>query len=148
MAGRWKWKSWRKDAKSKTLVIEWLEAANIYVKTAFKARVKHLDGQPPANWRRPFVSTLEGGKKERGNGCKGLVEIRFEVKNVQYRPLGYYSGEHEFTIVFFAEERDGKFDPPTACEIAKTRIAEIKKDPKKVHEWWIERRNGKGNSKK
>lgn len=148
MDDHWKWKSWRKDSDTKTLVIEWLESVDIFVRTAFKARVRYLDGQPPSNWRRPFVSTLEGGKKERGKGCKGLVEIRFEVNNVQYRPLGFYSGEREFTIVFIAEERGGKFDPPTACETAKKRIAEIKKDSTKVNDWWIEKRTSKGASQK
>lgn len=140
MADRWIWKSWCETGKFKTLVNNWLADQDKYVQTQFKVRLKFLDGQPPQNWRRPFVSTLNGGKKDGGKGCKGLVEIRFEVKNVQYRPLGYYSGKQEFTIVFFAKEVGGKFEPETACSIAKARIAEIEADPKKAYEWWIETR--------
>jgi hypothetical protein len=139
MADRWKWKSWRKDAKSKTVAVEWLESVDIFVETAFKARVKHLDGQPPQNWRRPFVDVLKGN-------CKPLVEIRFEVKNVQYRPLGYYSGKREFTIVYFATEVNGRFEPLSACEIALRRMSEIENDLTKVNEWWIEKRADEGNS--
>jgi hypothetical protein len=140
MADRWIWKSWCEDGQYRTLANNWLVAQDIFVQTAFKARLRYLDGQPPQNWRFPFVSTLVGGKKERGKGCKGLVEIRFEVKNVQYRPLGYYSGEREFTIVFFANEIGDKFVPETACEIAKARKKEIEEDSKKADEWWIEKR--------
>lgn len=66
------------------------------------------------------------------------MEIRFEVNNIQYRPLGYFSGELEFTILFFAEERGGAFDPPTACEIAKGNKVIIDADKERAREFVIE----------
>jgi hypothetical protein len=142
----WKWKSYRQNAKARVLVFEWLEAQTLFVKEEFRASIRFLDGQPPQNWRRPFVAPLSGGKKQKATGCNGLFEIRFEVNKVQYRPLGYFSGKCEFTIVYFAEERGGKFDPPTACEVAKKRIKEIDADPKgKSNEWWFEKRINSGD---
>jgi hypothetical protein len=93
----------------------------------------------PDKWKRPWVGTLSGGKKSRKRGCAGLFEFRFEVNNVQYRPLAYYSGEMEFTLLFFAEERGSEFDPPNACEIAKNRRALIEADKDRSREFAIKK---------
>lgn len=140
---QWAWKSYVKDPKGKTLVQEWCEEVDKFVWTEFKTSIKFLDGQPPANWKRPFVSVLTGGKRGRKTGCVGLVEIRFEVKNVQYRPLGYFSDELEFTFLLFAKEVGSEFEPLLACKIAKTRIEEITVDKEKVREFWFEKRDSK-----
>jgi hypothetical protein len=100
---------------------------------AFVTNLEYLAGQK--RWVRPWAAVLHDGKRARKTGCVGLIEIRFEVGNVQYRPLGYYSGEMEFTILFFAEERDGKFDPPNACETAKERKVLIENDRERAREF-------------
>jgi len=46
--------------------------------------------------------------------------------------LGYFSGKQEFTIVAFATERDGKFDPKSVCETAKKLIKAIKEGTENV----------------
>ena len=139
---RWLWKSYI-TSRGENLVKEWCKEVDKFVFEEFRTSLKYLDGQPPVNWKRPFVDSLSGGKRSRKTGCVGLVEIRFEVKNVQHRPLGYYSGEMEFTIVFFAKEVGGVFVPPTACKIAKTRIEEIETNKEKAREFWFEKRDSK-----
>jgi len=146
----WKFKSWRPDGKSKTVVTEWYKAQNVYVRETFKARLRYLRGQPIANWTRPYVAPLRGGKKGDSKSCNGLWEIRFEVHNVQYRPIGHISGDGEFTIVAFAKEIGGNLDPPSVCAIAKNRIADIKNKPDNVTEWRFEResQSRQGNTRR
>src|SRR5258708_32840712 len=101
---RWQIKSYV-NSKNVLIVKEWFDSVSFAVWTAFDTHFKFLAGQPPVNWKRPYVSVLSGGKRTRKTGCAGLVELRFDYGNVEYRPLGYFSGQMEFTIVFFAIEK-------------------------------------------
>ena|SRR5207253_3202500 len=112
------------------LVSAWYEAQDEKVQAAFETTLKFLSNQPPAVWERPRVGKL---RKE----CKGFYEIRFEVNNVQHRPIGYYSGRLEFTIIAFAVEKGGKFDPLNICVTAKNRKAIIDDNKKRAHEFHL-----------
>jgi len=81
--------------------------------------MKFLQGLPHDGWDRPYVGQL------RGKPCKGLYEIVITVERVQHRPIGYFSGIMEFTIISFATERDGKLIPRTTCETAKELMQRI-----------------------
>jgi hypothetical protein len=107
---------------------DWYGAVGYDIWAVFAWQMDYLCGQPIENWSRPWAAVLKGGKRKGKKGCAGLIEIRFEVGNVQYRPLGFFSGEMEFTFLFFANEVGDEFDPKTACEIAKARKADIEKD--------------------
>lgn len=95
----------------RTLVADWFDGQTEAVQNAFYIRMKFLIGLPGDGWNRPYVGQLHGK-------CRGLFEIVLKVDNVQYRPIGYFSGKEEFTFVFFATERDRKLDPPNTCELA------------------------------
>lgn len=71
--------------------------------------------------------------------CSGLGEIRFEVGNVQQRPLGFRT-DMAFTIVFCAIEKSDKFVPPNACEIGLTRKSEIQANAQRscVHDFILD----------
>jgi hypothetical protein len=131
---QWAWKSYV-TPRGETLVKEWHGEVDSFVWLEFRTTLEYLDGQPPSNWVRPYVGTL---KKD----CSGLFEIRLEVKNVQYRPIGYYSGEMEFTILFFAIEKGSKFVPLAACEIAQRRRKDIEEGKEKANEFWFKKRDG------
>ncbi len=52
----------------------------------------------------------------------GVGEIRFEIHNRQFRPLGCYGpGKREFTILIGAEEKGNRLKPPGVLETAKER---------------------------
>lgn len=116
---------------SRTVVAEWYAQQSGKVQAAFETRLKFLQAQPPDVWQRPHVAMLRGD-------CRGLLEIRFEVRNVQHRPIGYYSGELEFTILAFATERDSQFDPREICSTAKSRKAFIELDRRHAREFTFE----------
>jgi hypothetical protein len=80
-----------------------------------------------SEWREPHFKQLKGD-------CEGLWEIRFKAGNVQQRPLGYRSGANEFTIVFWAEEKNNRWIPPGACEQGLRRKAAIEADRNRVHD--------------
>lgn len=67
----------------------------------------------------PQVTALHGE-------CEGLMEIKFEIGNVQYRPLACYGpGSDEVTLLMGATERGGRFVPANACATALSRAARI-----------------------
>jgi hypothetical protein len=116
----WTLKAFAADGRT-TIVQEWYSAQSEAVQVAFETRLKFLVAQPPSVWQRPYIGKLRSKDKH----CKGLYEIRFEVNNVQHRPIGYFSGNLEFTILAFATERGNQFDPLHICETAKHRKQQI-----------------------
>ncbi len=123
------------DRSGENIVKQWCDAKDDDIWNAFVAHLTFLSGQMPDMWVRPWVGKLGGGRRGRKTGCAGLIELRFDVGNVEYRPLGYFSGKMEFTILFFAEERGGDFDPPNACQTAKERKAFIDTNKERAREF-------------
>jgi hypothetical protein len=109
----------RRSAKQETIVAQWYERQQEDVQIAFVTRMKFLRGLPEDGWDRPYVGQL------RWKECKGLFEIVISVHEVEHRPIGYFSGKMEFTIVAFATERDGKFEPRSVCETAQRIVRQI-----------------------
>src|SRR5438270_912131 len=109
------------------VIDEWYQAQPDKLKAKFDTRMRYLQQQPRSAWVRPYFDTLSGD-------CAGLGEVRFEWKNVQYRPIGFSSGQLEFTLVMIAIERGRKFEPLSACKIAHTRKAEIAANRKRAHD--------------
>ena len=96
------------------VIDEWYDAQPEQLQAKFDTRVRYLRQRPRSDWVRPYFDSL--GKK-----CAGLCEIRFEWNKVQYRPIGFASGEMEFTLVFVAKERGERFVPPTTCQISQSQ---------------------------
>jgi hypothetical protein len=99
-------------------------------KGKFLSRLKILAALPVTEWVEPYAKMLKGD-------CDGLVEIRFKADDVQQRPLGFRSGENEFTILFWAIEKNNKFVPLSACAKAKARKAELEHNEELVHAIWL-----------
>ncbi|MDQ6702843.1 MAG: hypothetical protein M3Z96_06905 [Pseudomonadota bacterium] len=103
------------------VIDEWYKTQPEPLQAKFDTRVRYLQQHPRSDWVRPRFDTL--GKK-----CAGLGEIRFEWKKVQYPPIGFASGEMEFTLVFVAQEHSKRFVPPTTCQISQKRKTEVLAD--------------------
>src|ERR1700674_2902136 len=77
-------------------------------------------------WCRPNGFDRLSGK------YRALGKLRFKVASVQHRPLGFFGPERKtFTLLIWATERDGKFDPPDVRETALRRMAEVRQNPKR-----------------
>jgi hypothetical protein len=129
----WSFKGFIKTGGA-NIVQEWCRDADDVMWEAFVAHCEYLGPRPITAWVMPYTRMLGGGKRSKKN-CTGLVEFRFDVGNVEYRPLGFYSGKMEFTFLFFAEEHDGEFVPPNACQIAKERMGIIEADWSRAREF-------------
>jgi hypothetical protein len=67
----------------------------------------------------------------------GIGEIRFNIHNRQFRPLGCYGpGEGEFTILIGAEEKGDRFKPLRVLDIAKERRQLIRDDERYSDEYF------------
>jgi hypothetical protein len=125
----WTLKAFTEDGVM-TVVQEWHASQPYAVQAAFERRLEMLVKQPPAVWKRPYIGKL---RKE----CKGLYEIVFEVQNIQHRPIGYFSGELEFTILAFATEKSDRFGFDV-CKRAKARRALIEARKEHAREFTFE----------
>ena len=102
------------------VVSDWFTtyAADRYasLRAKFDVRMNYLRQQPA--WKDPHYHQLRGQD--------GVGAVRFEVRNVQYRPLGFFGpGARTFTFVFFATEKNGKYLPKAGIEDAKRRMRQI-----------------------
>lgn len=119
------------DDKRNDVIDAWRQQQPEELQAKFDERVRYLRAQPRERWVRPYFDTLKGN-------CKGLGEIRFKYNNVQYRPLGFFSGKLEFTLVFIAQEKGGRFDPLSACEQGLKRKLEIEADRSRANDCDLE----------
>lgn len=109
---------------------EWYEAQTPRVRAKFDTQIKFLAHSPRLDWKREPFAPL--------SNAQGMGEIRFFSDKVQHRPIGYFGpGQMEFTILFCAKEKGGKFVPKGALKTAEDRMKEIKKDPGRsvICEW-------------
>jgi len=89
---------------------DWYEDLDEDVQATLRTRLEYLCQQPKERWRPPYFRDLKGA-------CKGLGELRFKVRNVQYRPIGFFGPQaKEFTFLIGAIEKGGQLKPK--CEVA------------------------------
>ncbi len=109
----------------------WYDGGSKQLRAKFISRMRTLAQLPRNEWHENLYKTLHGE-------CDGLAEIRFFADKVQQRPLGFHSGDAEFTILFCAKEKGGKFVPLTACERALARKSELQELKGKTNALWLE----------
>jgi Phage derived protein Gp49-like (DUF891) len=109
------------------VIDSWYRAQPERLQAKFDTKVRYLRAQPRERWVRPYFDQLKGP-------CKGLCEIRFEFNNVQYRPIGIFSGKMEFTLVLVAAKNGKRFDPSNTCHLGNRRKLEIESNRSKSHE--------------
>ncbi len=108
----------------------WYDAGSKQLRGTFLSRMRILAQLPRAEWNENLYKNLHGP-------CSGLGEIRFSADKVEQRPLGFRSGNTEFTILFCAKEKGGKFVPLSACEKAIARKNEVLKDRSRTNALWL-----------
>ncbi len=108
----------------------WYDGGSKQLQARFLSRMRTLVHLPRTEWHGNWHKTLHGE-------CGGLSEIRFIADNVQQRPLGFQSGDAEFTILFCAKEKGGKFVPLNACKKAIARRDEVLKNRSQTNALWL-----------
>jgi len=111
-------------ASGQDLVEDWLKDHHADARAEFLNVMTALRDQPRSEWTRPDYGILRGD-------CRGLGEVRFRVRNVEHRPIGFFIGNDVFVLVAFATERDGKFDPKNICRTAQNRKIDVLRNPRR-----------------
>ena len=129
MTTLWRFRCYR-SADGTDEVKTWFDGGSKKLQARFISRMTALAQLPRDEWHGNLYKTLHGN-------CDGLGEIRFFADKVQQRPLGFHSGDAEFTILFCAKEKGGKFVPLSACEKAIARRDEVLKDRSRTNALWL-----------
>jgi hypothetical protein len=113
------------------LVRKWYDAQTFAVQAAFDTVVLFLLQSSFEEWRRPEFSMLKGKYTKLG-------ELRFDVGNVEYRPLGFFGPcRSEFTILIGATKKGRVYHPRSALDTALSRRAAVLIDPEHTNVWEI-----------
>jgi hypothetical protein len=89
--------------------------------------IEHFRDNPHHKWGSNYLKPLVG--------YDGIFEIRFQLLNVLYRPLGYFGPKRgDFTFLVGAWEQGDEFVPRGAPDTAIERRAIIQLDEDRAHE--------------
>ena len=125
----WSFRCYR-SADGTDEVRAWYDGGSKQLRARFLSRMRTLAQLARNEWHENLYKTRHGE-------CSGLGEIRFIADKVQQRPLGFHSGDAEFTILFCAKEKGGKFVPLRACEKAIARRDEVLKNRSRTNALWL-----------
>ena len=105
------------------VITEWYDGLDIEAQEDFHARLERLANLQRHLWKRPLYASIKDG----------IGEIIFKANRIQYRPLGWFGPQQgQFTLLFPAEERNGRFVPDDAVKHATQRRTIILSDENKV----------------
>jgi Phage derived protein Gp49-like (DUF891) len=111
-------------------VKETYDKGSAQLKGRFLSRLKILAQLRRTEWHEGYCKKLEGE-------CDGLYELRFQSDKVQQRPLGFFLSDSIFVILLWATEKNNRFVPKAACEIALRRKTEVLADGRCAHALWL-----------
>lgn len=115
------------------------------VRAYLVAMLRHLRFVPAAFWNRPQFAWLTGER------YKGIGELICNVRNVAYRPLGYFGPRPgQFTILIGCKKtriRKGKtkWKPSSALETAVLRRQQLIQEERCIYEFDLDSEAGKGD---
>lgn len=118
-----------KTDRGENLIRAWTSDKGRPAKARLNALIRNLSVLD-----RPFTRDDKVGILRKDGPCHGekLIELLLKVKNVQYRPIGWYGPDDmSVTLLVGATERDDEFDPRNACEQAVNRKRLILTDRRK-----------------
>ena len=108
------------------MIRAWLDEVGQNAKARFNLMIGYLEATPLGAWTRPRVASLTGD-------CSGLLEIRANVQQVQFRLLGFHGpGRREVTLVVGARKSNNRWLPLSIPETAQRRKADVIDDPDRI----------------
>ena len=119
----WAIRSFRAQGGRKVFLEEY-KCQSPAVRADFRSLLTVLREQPLiTGWCRPNFDRLSRRFRELG-------KLRLKVQNVQHRPLGFFGPTpRTFTLLAWATERDGDYDPPNVREVALKRMSLVINNP-------------------
>jgi len=93
---------------------DWYKTLPPQAQAKFRTILEQLRDLPQHLWPPTWVKPLSQGQ--------GVFEVRFKVRNVLYRPLGFFGPDRsEFTFLIGAREQGDEFVPRNALQTAVQR---------------------------
>jgi hypothetical protein len=98
------------------VIVRWVEAIKPPKRrwkmiARWDAFLEHIQNLEPPRWPSEWFTELKGFPR--------ILEMKFTVQNIQFRPLGYFGPHrHEFTFLVGAIEKNNRFVPLNAPELA------------------------------
>lgn len=107
--------------RGRDLFCEAYNAQPARARAKFRAIINGLQDQPTIEgWSRANGFDRLTGKKYRRYSGLGKIQVR---TGTEHRPLGFFGpGAATFTLLIWATERDGEFDPPGVLDRALERM--------------------------
>ena len=99
----------------------WYDKASEDVRAEFDVLLKSIRNRPNADW-----SDMKRSRALSGKHVRGLVELKFEVERLPYRPLGIFA-EGRQTFVILTVAMKSNFD--RECATAMTRKGLVEGSP-------------------
>jgi hypothetical protein len=95
------------------------------VAARWDAMLEHLRNIENSDWPTGWFTEL--------TGYEGILEMKFTVQNIQWRPLGYFGPRrHEFTFLIGAMEKNNRFVPTDAPSTAANRRQIVELNPQRA----------------
>jgi hypothetical protein len=114
---------------SRDVMDVWYNDQAVGVQARFRTILQHLRDTPRSQWNPHLVCPITMEL------YRGLYEIRFQVRNVLYRPLGFFGpGRGHFTLLMPAREQGNQFIPRNALETARERMRIVMSDRGRICE--------------
>lgn len=105
------------DSKGGNPIVMWLHA--LPKKARIKLNERILNIEQLGELKKPYGAPLK-------HDAKGLLQIRADVGNVQYRLIGTFGpGNGDVTLLAGCTKKGNQYDPSNAFRLAKNRKAEI-----------------------
>jgi hypothetical protein len=110
------------DTNKNDLIQDWYDKQTSAVRSEFDVLLQGMRRRSHHEW-----SAMGDSKDLKGKSNKGLIELRFKVERVPYRPIGIFGPERGiFTILIVA----GKSDLDAKCKLAIERKTLIELNPR------------------
>jgi hypothetical protein len=123
----WLFKSYL-DENGADVIANWYATElNVKEQARFDKLLEHFRDNEQTEWGGNYFKPL--------SGYDGIFEIRFEVQNILWRPLGFFGpNRSEFTILVGAREKGDAFIPKSAPNTALKRRDIVLKDNSRSYE--------------
>jgi len=130
----WRVLGFRSSVEDETVIRSWYIQQGKKEKAKFNVTLEFLVQRPRHEWstpvQNPRFKLLHPPLDEFG-------EIRFEVRNVQHRPIGFFSNGNEFTILEFAIEKDGRLPNGLQSKLEARRLLVLGDKRRYTNEWRV-----------
>ena len=120
------------DGDGTNVISSWLNGEGRDTKAYFAMIMPYLEASSPPHfndtfWKKPYAELM---RNKRGQRWRGFIELRKEIKNVQYRLIGQMQGRNVF-LVAHGIHKGQNYITDVSHQTALRRVEQMKNNPAK-----------------